>query len=177
MNSWLSRQEKVKLVRTLVLNSQLLFDIQDYENAKSTDKKFLADLRRGKAFLQRAIDKRLDYLDKTAALNLMESMSKIEVMFLPKVEAKKAYQDLAKLQSVLPMYISDFEDWYEFVIENTCKVCKRSDYENCPARRVLEKYDVCPNDPGAVARCQYGYNDEPVGSVGEAFIKALNKGV
>jgi hypothetical protein len=72
---------------------------------------------------------------------------------------------------------ADFQDWYEFLIEHACKTCRRSDYAECSARRILMKYDVFPYDPGAKDHCQYSYAEDElakgVGTVGEAMMRAM----
>ncbi|MCC5468126.1 DUF5651 domain-containing protein [Pelosinus baikalensis] len=73
----------------------------------------------------------------------MVSISKLRIMFMATPEAVQANKDMLQLKSTLPIYVEDFQDWYSFVIESTCKTCTRADYTECAARRVLSKYDGC----------------------------------
>ena len=49
------------------------------------------------------------------------------------------------LKTTMPMETQDFQDWYEAVIETTCKTCQLEDFTTCQIRRVLTKYGVLPN--------------------------------
>jgi hypothetical protein len=177
MNPYLSRDEKELMVRILALGSILEQGIETYANLRSTDKKFLAELRRAKAFLERAIKIRMDYLDATAQEKLVEATQKLQLIFVPTDVARKQFAELAKLKTSVPIDMADFQDWYEFLIEHACKTCRRQDYTECPGRRILMKYDVFPYDPGATERCQYSYAEDEVakgfGTVGEALMRAM----
>jgi hypothetical protein len=157
MNSYLSRDEKEHLVRVFTLREAISQVINVYAGLKNVDKKFLGELRHSKSRLENAVEIRLKYLDKQALHAFEESSAKINIKFLPTPEALKANKEILQLKSTLPMAIEDFQDWYSFVIESTCKTCTRADYEACPARRVLAKYEVFPIDPGAKEKCQYSY--------------------
>ncbi|AIF52036.1 hypothetical protein UFO1_2489 [Pelosinus sp. UFO1] len=138
--------------------SDVLKDAIDiYAGLESTDKAFLSELRHGKTRINKAIAYRRSALDKEADEKLTASVAKLHPMFLPTPEAKKAHKEILELQTTLPMNVEDFQDWYSFVIETTCKTCTRADYEECPARRVLNKYEVFPFDPEAKNKCQYSY--------------------
>ena len=157
MNKYLSSAEKENLVRLLILDAHLNFSIEIYATLKSTDKHFLADMRRGKTFLRKAIDARLGFLENDAKLKLMESVSKVGLAFLPTIEARKALQDLQKLQSVYPVYVDDMQDWIEFMIESACKTCTRCDFSECKGRKIMMIYDIAPWCPDADGKCQYSY--------------------
>lgn len=162
MNPYLSRDEREQFIRLTCLRILLEKAIDTYSGMKSTDKTFLAELRHSRTRLDKALNIRTDALDKEAQENLMKSVAKLQLMFLPTSEAKKAHMDMLSLKTVLPISAEDFQDWYEFVIESCCKVCARADYEECAARRVLSKYDVFPMDPEAKGKCQYSYADGAV---------------
>ena len=157
MNKYLSAAEKENLVRLLILDAHLDFSVKQYAETKSTDKSFLADLRRGKTFLHKAIDKRLGFLFDDAKVKLAESVAKIGLSFLPKVEARKELERTQKLKSVYPIDIDDMQDWIEFMVESACKTCQRCDYAECQGRKVLIKYDIAPWMPEADGCCQYSY--------------------
>jgi hypothetical protein len=116
-------------------------------------------------------------MDKTAHVKLIEAIQKLQLIFVPTDAARKQFAELAKLKSTVSIDQSDFQDWYEFLIESSCKTCERQDYAECPARRILMKYDVFPYDPGATMRCQYSYVEDQVakgvGTVGEALMRAM----
>ncbi|WP_425057639.1 hypothetical protein SCACP_21570 [Sporomusa carbonis] len=178
MNPYLSSHEKENLIRVLVMYDAICNVIEAYSRVKSTDKTLLADLRHAKTRIQKAVQRRVSFLDEQAKYNLMLAVDKIEFMFVPKPEVKKRNEELLRLKSTLPMHVDDFYDWYSFVIDHTCLTCQRTDYEECPARRVLMKYEVTPYNPGAVGSCQYSYvqPDQGLGTVGEALLAAMNKG-
>lgn len=159
MNPYVSKEEKANLVRLMVLQPLLSELITVYAGLKSTDKKFLTELKHGQTRLKKAVDIRLDDLEPDAMENLTKSVAKMHLMFLPTPEAKKAHKEAQEIRTHFPMAMDDFEDWYGFVIEHTCKTCARADYEECAARRVLTKYDVFPVDPEAKGKCQYSYTD------------------
>lgn len=179
MNPYLSRTEKENLVRLVVLNDELERIIESYSAAKSTDKEFLTNLRHAKTRAKKAIYKRLSFLHQEGVTDLLVSSKKIEVKFLPHPEARKAHQELLKLQSTLPMDVEDFFDWYSWLIDHTCLTCKREDYTECPGRKVLVKYSIFPVNPEAVGTCQYSYvqPDSGVGVVGEALLAATKAGL
>lgn len=159
MNPYVSKEEKANLVRLMVLQPLLSELITVYAGLKSTDKKFLTELKHGQTRLKKAVDIRLDALEEDALLNLTKSVAKMHLMFLPTPEAKKAHKEAQEIRTHFPMAMDDFNDWYGFVIETTCQTCARADYEECAARRVLTKYDVFPVDPEAKGKCQYSYTD------------------
>ena len=96
---------------------------------------------------EKALTMRADALDVDAKTEFAKQLSRMELVFVPTLEAKKAYQEVVALKTTLPMELHDFEDWYESVIETTCKRCLREDYADCKTRRVLAKYGVYPIDP------------------------------
>lgn len=163
MNAYLSRDEKENLVRLMTLRVQLEKVIELYSSLKNVDKKFLSELRHARTRLENSADIRLAYLDDQAKENLMVSIAKLRIMFMATPEAIQANKDMLQLKSTLPINVEDFQDWYEFVIEHSCKTCIKADYTECSARRVLSKYDVVPVDPEAKEKCQYSYaSDLPV---------------
>ncbi|MCC5468576.1 DUF5651 domain-containing protein [Pelosinus baikalensis] len=157
MNQYLSRDEKENLVRLMTLRVQLEKVIELYSGLKNVDKKFLSELRHARTRLEKSADIRLGYLDEQAKENLMVSISKLRIMFMATPEAIQANKDMLQLKSTLPIDVEDFQDWYGFVIEHSCKTCTKADYKECAARRVLSKYDVVPVDPEAQEKCQYSY--------------------
>lgn len=161
MNAYVAKYEKESLIRLLVLQPLVETLISSYAADEKTDTKFLAALRQSRTRLDNAIKLRRSFLDKEADDKLVKSANKLNVLFLPTPEYKKAFKEMMDLKENFPMGVEDFNDWYSFVIETTCKTCTREDYEDCPARRVLSSYDVCPIDPGAVGKCQYSYVGTP----------------
>lgn len=159
MNSYLAREEKENFVRLLCLAVQLEKAIDTYAGLASTDKAFLAELRHARTRIEKATKMRRAALTPADDDKLIRDVSRVHLMFLPTPEAKKAHEETLKLKSVIPMDGGDMNDWYEFVIDSTCKVCRRADYEACVARRILAKYGVWPVDPGACGKCQYSYQD------------------
>ena len=167
MNSYLSREEKENFVRATALVALLEVTIDGYSKAKSTDPAFLRYMRTGRTMLAKALTMRADALDPDAKAEFAKQVARLELICVPTPEAKKAHQELIALKTTIPMDIQDFEDWYENVIEGTCKKCLRADFQECKARRVLTKYGVYPIDPEAKTKCQYSYvgtpeSDKPV---------------
>lgn len=159
MNPYLAREEKEAFVRLLCLAVQLEQAIDTYAGFNSTDKTFLAELRHARTRLEKATKIRRGALTSDDDKKLIRDVSRVHLMFLATPEAKREHAEMLKLKSVIPMDGGDMNDWYEFVIESTCKVCRRTDYEACVARRILAKYGVWPVDPGAAGKCQYSYQD------------------
>jgi len=160
MNPYVSANEKAQLIRVILMRDVLKDAIEVYEGLDSTDKAFLTELRHGKTRVEKAVKLRRLSLDNEADDKLIASAGKLHPMFVPTPEAKKINKELLELQSTLPMDIEDLQDWYGFMIEFTCKNCTKADYTECPARRVLTKYEICPMDPGAIDKCQYTYAAE-----------------
>jgi hypothetical protein len=131
--------------------------IELYSGLKNVDKKFLSELRHARTRLEKSADIRLAYLDEQAKENLIVSISKLRIMFMATPEAIQANKDMLQLKSTLPIDVEDFQDWYGFVIDHSCKTCTRADYTECVARRVLSRYDVVSVDPEAQEKCQYSY--------------------
>jgi hypothetical protein len=157
MNRYLSRDEKENLVRLMTLRVQLEKVLELYSSLKNVDKKFLSELRHARTRLENSADIRLAYLDEQAKENLLLSIAKLRIIFMATPEAIQANKEMLQLKTTLPINVEDFQDWYEFVIEHSCKTCTRADYTACAARRVLSKYDVVPVDPEAKDKCQYSY--------------------
>lgn len=179
MNPYLSRDEKENFIRATALASMIEDIINDYAGTKSADPDFLKYLRTGRTMIAKALQMRADALDPEAKTEFHKQVSKLELIFVPTLEAKKHYAEIANMRSTLPMELQDFEDWYCGVIDTTCKVCLRKDYPECQIRRVLAKYGVHPIDPGATTKCQYCYvgtpeSDKPVGET-EAETVPVNR--
>lgn len=161
MNAYLSREEKENFIRATALAAQLENTIDSYTKSKSIDPEFLKYLRTGRTWVAKAMTMRSDALSDDARVEFAKQVSRMELLFVPTLEAKKVHAELMALKTTLPMELQDFEDWYESVIETTCKRCLREDYADCKTRRVLAKYGVYPIDPGAVGKCQYSYVGTP----------------
>jgi hypothetical protein len=161
MNPYVSQTERENLIRLLVVQPILQEIIKVYAGQDGTDKKFIGDLRHARTRMDKAIDARRSFLDPDADERLRKSVGRLQLLFMPTPEAKKAHKEMLELKSNFPMDVSDFGDWYSFVIETTCKTCIRTEYEECPARRVLAKYDVHAIDSGATNKCQYSYVGTP----------------
>lgn len=157
MNPYLSREEKANFVRVTAMLAQLEDTIEAYSKARSIAPEFLRYLKTGRTWLAKAMTMRGDALDADAKLEFAKQASRMTCIFVPTAEAKKANAELLALKTTLPMEAQDFEDWYETVIEATCKICERDDYADCNIRRVLTKYGVYPIDPEACGKCQYSY--------------------
>jgi hypothetical protein len=157
MNAYLSREEKANYIRATALAAQLELTIDSYASAKNTDPEFLKYLRMGRTMLTKALIMRSDALDIDVKNEFAKQVSRLELICAATPEAKKAHKELLELQTTLPMELQDFEDWYESVIETTCKKCLCEDFTECKTRRVLVKYGVYPIDPGAIEKCQYSY--------------------
>ena len=162
MNPYVSANEKAQLIRVILMEKVLHDAIDIYASLDSTDKAFLTELRHGRTRINKAVKLRRLSLDNDADDKLLAGAAKLEPMFLARPEAKKAHKELLELQSTLPMNVEDLQDWYGFAIEFTCKNCTKADYIECPARRVLSKYEICPIDPGAKDKCQYSYAEDVV---------------
>lgn len=175
MNSYLSREEREHFVRATALVALLEILINGYASAKSTDPEFLKYLRMGRTLIGKALTLRADALDPEAKAEFHKQVGRLEFICMPKAEAKKAHAELVALKTTIPMEIQDFEDWYEGVVDTTCKTCLKSDYTTCQIRRVLMKYGVYPIDPEAKDKCQYCYvgtaeADKPVPEVGDELV-------
>lgn len=130
MNSYLSRDEKENIVRLMTLRFQLEKVIELYSCLKNVDKNFLSELRHARTRLENSADIRLAYLDEQAKENLMASIAKLRIMFMATPEAIQANKDMLQLKSTLPINVEDFQDWFEFVIEHSCKNAPRRTIQN-----------------------------------------------
>lgn len=180
MNPYLSRKEKENFVRLSLLEGLLDIIIEDYASTKRNDKQFMADLRRARTYSAKALNRRLSFLDLDAQRDLNMTMQRMELLFVPRNEVKRHYQEVAKLNSVVALESEDFNNWYEFLIEHACRTCERKDFKECKARQILMKYGIYAYNPAAVDLCQYSYietedQQQGVGVVGEALLKAKHK--
>lgn len=157
MNHYFSKQERDNFIRLMILEGLLENIIDEYADTKNQDKQFMADIRRARTYTKKALDRRQLFLEPTAKKNFVEAVDRLDVLFVPKREAIKHYQEIAKMQQNIHFFADDFKDWFEFTIEHTCKTCSRQDYENCKGRKVLMTYDMYPWNTGAVGTCQYSY--------------------
>ena len=156
MNKYVAGTEKERLIRIFLLNQLLVRSIDEYVEF-DTNKQFVGNLKRSKYFLKKALDQRLECLDKDAEINFIKSINKVGFAFLPKAEAKRELESTKKLSNVIPIHKDDLEDWIGFMIESACKTCKREDFTECQGRKVLTKYDIAPWMPDAKDCCQYSY--------------------
>lgn len=161
MNSCLSRAEKETFVRLTALAGLQEQIISTYDGKNNSDKDFLKNLRMAKTYLNKALERRVSFLDESASLDLAKQVSRLELLFVPSDKAKKELETVRELQSYLHMPLVDFEDWYCEVIEYTCKTCTREDYKKCAMRNIMSKYGIYPADPEAKTNCQYSYVGVP----------------
>ena len=184
MNSYLSREEKEHFIRATALVTQIQETIENYAGRKSTDPEFLKYLRMGRTMLSKAMEMRSAALDRDEQKEFFRQTERLELIFVPKAEAKKAYAELVALKTTIPMELADFEEWYSCVIEVTCKTCTFENYAACPIRKILTKYGVFPIDPEAKDKCQYCYvgtdqidKPEPVAGVATVPVEQYNVAV
>lgn len=161
MNAYLSKEEKHHFIRLSALALLIEPIIDEYSQAKSTDKDFLKYLRMGSTLINKALEMRGAALEKDAKADFVKQVRRLEFICVPTLEAKKAHAELLTLRSTIPMEIEDFQDWYSAVIETTCKRCYTDNFAECPIRKVLSKYGVYPIDPEAKGKCQYSYVGTP----------------
>lgn len=182
MNPYVGREEKEHLVRITALAIMLGNVIDIYAKLKSTDKQFVTHLRKARTWLTKAIKLRESYLPLDSRRDLCRSVDNMRLLLVPSDKAKKEFEEMMKLKSVFPFEMEDFNDLYAELIETTCKVCVRSDYEDCQARRVMVKYGVFPYNPAATVTCQFSYVDseaisseppapEAVGGLAQALLE------
>lgn len=175
MNPYLSKDERESFVRLNTLAKIIEVIIRQYETVKSTDKTYLKFLRSAYTWLMKGLELRIEHLEESEKVRFYEQVLKLELIFVPSDKAKKEYADLRALKTTFAMSVEDFEDWYSFVIEATCKTCARTDYEECPARKVLSKYGVFPIDPSAKGRCQFSYGEALVNNHDSSDSVKLNQ--
>lgn len=158
MNKYVAGTEKERLVRLFLFHELLTRSIAEYAE-HATDKIFIGNLRRSKTFLKKSLDQRLESLDKDAEINLIKSINKIGFAFLPKVEAKKEFENAKKLDENRVMPKEDFLNFVEFTVEGNCKICNKTgdDATGCGLRKLLVKYDVEVFDLTVVNKCPYQY--------------------
>jgi len=154
MNRIIPSLEKERLIRLFLFHRFLEIAINEYA-AYENDKTFMANIRRGKSFLKKALDQRLEALDTDAEIKLISDINKVGFAFLPKLEAKREMQRERESKDFYHIHKNAMHDWVAFTIESTCKVCQRSDFDNCPGRKVMMEHDI-PDNPGAQG-CQYSY--------------------
>ena len=157
MNPYFSKQERENFIRLMILEGLLENIINEYASTRQQDKQFMADIRRARTYAKKALDRRQSFLEPVAKRNFVEAVDRLDVLFVPKREAIKHYQEIAKIQQTIHFSANDFKDWFEFTIEHTCRTCTREDYENCKGRKVLMEYDMYAWTPGAVGSCQSSY--------------------
>lgn len=161
MNSYLSRAEKETFVRLTALAGLQEQIINTYSEGNNADKEFLRNLRMAKTYLTKALDRRVNFLDTSASLDLAKQVTRLELLFVPSDKAREELKTVKELQSYLHMPLTDFEDWYCEVIEYACKTCSREDYKKCAMRSIMAKYGVFPANPEAKNCCQYSYVGVP----------------
>jgi hypothetical protein len=151
-----------------------------YGNAKSTDKEFLKTMRMVKTLSERLLRLRMQFLDRKEIDKLVADVHKHQVVCRPKDVVIREQKEIDKLNSVTVITDDDFLDLVQWTIENTCKVCTNCgpEIEQCALRELWLKHDIAPLYPDATDSCPYQYGEEwqnnsPVGSVGEAYLKAL----
>ncbi|WP_371366250.1 hypothetical protein SRRS_06930 [Sporomusa rhizae] len=179
MNPYFSKREKENFVRLKLLFGLLDLIIEDYDKSNKLDKDFMANLRRTRTYTQKTLNRRIGFLDSSAKDDLDVTVSRMELLFVPRREVVKYYQEIEKLNSIVRLEQEDFSDWFELMIEYACKTCARSDFKNCRARQILMKIGMYPYNPAAVNQCQYSYvetdEQQGIGVIGDTLLKAKKK--
>ena len=156
MNTYFSRNEKILMTRVMLLSGLLMATIKEYEKG-TPDGKFMRGLRTANTWLEKALDRRFEFLDKDAVKDFMRHVAHMELLFVPNDKAKKERKVLKEMQDSLYMSAETFSRLYSSIIPFTCCNCRMKDFRKCMIREEFMRIGVLPIDTKAKDACQYDY--------------------
>ena len=156
MNTYFSRNEKILMTRVMILSGLLMETIKEYEKG-TPDGKFMRGLRTANTWLEKALDRRFEFLDKDAVKDFIRHVEHMDLLFVPNDKAKKERKELQEMQDSLYMSAETFSRLYSSIIPFTCCNCRMKDFRKCMIREEFMRIGVLPIDTKAKDSCQYDY--------------------
>lgn len=158
MNTYFSRTEKILMTRVMILSGLLAETIKEYEKGGNLDGKFMRGLRTSSTWLEKALDRRFEFLDQDAVKDFMRHVEHMDILFVPNDKAKKERKELKEMQDSLYMSAETFSRLYSAIIPSTCCNCRRGNcFRQCMLREEFMRLGILPVDAQAKTACQYDY--------------------
>jgi len=135
------KQDLLKLV-TFYVNINEMAEKWDKLNRSKTLIKYL---RMAKSLLDKVCFAITDELDEDAKINIMTYSKKLQVKIVHSDQSRKEYQEMLKMDSVVPMAVDDLYELVAEICGEYCRLlCSKNDEEvkECMARQIMMRYDV-----------------------------------
>lgn len=135
------KQDVLKLV-TFYVNLNQMAETWSKLGKSKTLVKYL---RMAKSLLDKICISITDELDEDAKKNLMAYSEKLQVKVVHTDQSKKEYQEMLKMDSVVPMAVDDLYELVEEVCGEYCRLLctkKEDEVKECRARQIMGRYDV-----------------------------------
>lgn len=139
---YLNAEDKQDLLR-LVTFYVNLNEVAEKWARLGRSKELIKYLRMAKTLLDKICFAITDELDEDAKTNLMAYSKKLQVKIVHSDQSRKEYQEMLKMDSVVPMAVDDLYDLVANVCGEYCRLlCKNENEKECKARQIMMRYDV-----------------------------------
>lgn len=152
-NRYLNVHQKGDTVRLLTYNEGLDETMKRWQENKknpgSHDKKLITYIKYAHTYLDKLCKAIFEPLDDVELKKILDYAKKVSVATMYTAEAKKEYETLMKMDSIMPVDMDDFYDICEQAVEVCNKACKKGAEEQgkCHLREILMRHDVPVSDP------------------------------
>lgn len=161
-NRYLNVHEKGDAVRLLAYNEGLLETLSRWQENKknpgSHDKKLITYIKYAHTYLDKLCKAIFEPLDDKELKKILNYAKKVSVATMYSAEAKKEYETMMAMDSVMPVEMDDFYDICEQAVEVCNKACRKGPEEQkeCRLREILMRHDVAVADERAPeGKCPY----------------------
>lgn len=120
-------------------------DMADKWARLKRSKELVKYLRMAKSLLDKVCFAITEELDEDAKTNLMAYSDKLQVKIVHNDQSKREYQEMLKMDSVVPMAVDDLYELVEGICGEYCRLlCNKGGEEvkECKARQIMMRYDV-----------------------------------
>lgn len=156
--TYLSVHEKGDAVRLLAYNDGLEETLQRWQKQPNQDKKLITYIRYAHTYLNKLCHAIFEPLDDKELKKILSYAKKVAVATMYTAEAKKEYEDMMRMDSVMPIDMDDFYDICEQAVEVCNKSCQKGKDEQrkCHLREILMRHDVkVADDHAPEGKCPY----------------------
>lgn len=157
MNDYISKREKIHIVRLGAVMNAKDEAIADYSKSKKIDKEYLKAINMMGSFAFRALKIRMSYLNQEAAGKLLQDTLKNSIVVQWKDSAMKDYERALRLDENVAIRKDHFHSIIEYTIEGFCKKCDGT-VKDCPLKVLFNMYEVpIPYNDVPDGTCIYNY--------------------
>jgi len=156
--TYLNIHEKGDAVRLLAYNEGLHETLERWKKQPNQSKTLITYIKYAHTYLDKLCHAIFEPLDDVELKKILNYAKKVSVATMYTAEAKKEYEDMMKMDSIMPVEMDDFYDICEQAVEVCNKACKKGPEEQkgCRLREILMRHDVSVADERAEAgKCPY----------------------